>query len=66
VSRPDGCSRSPVLVGRLARTSLVAQAIAPSLAAIALTFGGADAAYSLLVTLALANIGLAGALWSVR
>jgi len=54
------------LVGRLARTSLVAQAIAPSLAAIALTFGGADAAYSLLVTLALANIGLAGALWSVR
>ena len=61
-----GPARYPVLVGRLARPGLIAQAIAPSLGAVALTYGGADAAYGLLVMLALANVGLAGALWSVR
>jgi hypothetical protein len=45
-------------MGRLAGTSLVAQALAPSLAAIALTFGGADAAYGLLVMLPLRTSGL--------
>lgn len=61
-----GAARYPVLVGRLARPGLVAQALAPSLGAVALDYGGADAAYGLLVILAVANVGLAGALWSVR
>ena len=61
-----GPARYPVLVGRLARPGLVAQALAPSLGAMALTYGGADAAYVMLVMLALANVGLAVALWSTR
>jgi hypothetical protein len=61
-----GAERYPVLVGRLARPGLIAQALAPSLGAVALTLGGPDAAYALLATLALANVGLASALWSAR
>ena len=61
-----GPARYPVLVGRLARPGLVAQALAPSLGAMALTYGGADAAYALLFAMAAANVGLAVALWSVR
>ncbi|KMO42986.1 MFS transporter [Methylobacterium variabile] len=61
-----GPERYPVLVGRLARPGLAAQAVAPSLGALALTYGGADAAYGLLVALALANLGLACALWGTR
>ncbi|MDP4021125.1 MFS transporter [Methylobacterium sp. NEAU 140] len=61
-----GPARYPVLVGRLARPGLAAQALAPSLGAVALTYGGADAAYGLLVALALANLGLAIALWGAR
>jgi predicted MFS family arabinose efflux permease len=61
-----GAERYPVLVGRLARPGLIAQALAPSLGAVALTYGGPDAAYGLLVALALANVGLAGALWGMR
>ncbi|MGW5961016.1 MFS transporter [Methylorubrum thiocyanatum] len=61
-----GAERYPVLVGRLARPGLIAQAFAPSLGAMALTYGGPHTAYALLVMLALANVGLAIALWSVR
>ncbi len=61
-----GPARYPVLVGRLARPGLIAQALAPSLGAVALTYGGADAAYVLLAALALANLGLACALWDTR
>ncbi|GJD47380.1 hypothetical protein OPKNFCMD_0086 [Methylobacterium crusticola] len=61
-----GAERYPVLVGRLARPGLVAQALAPSLGAVALTYGGPDTAYALLAALALANVGLASALWSTR
>jgi hypothetical protein len=61
-----GAGRYPVLVGRLARPGLVAQALAPSLGAVALTYGGPDTAYVLLAALALANVGLASALWSTR
>lgn len=61
-----GPARYPVLVGRLARPGLAAQALAPSLGAVALTCGGADAVYVLLVALALANLGLAIALWGAR
>ena len=61
-----GPARYPVLVGRLARPGLIAQAIAPSLGAVAFAYGGADAAYGLLVVLALVNVGLACALWAAR
>lgn len=61
-----GPARYPLLVGRLARPGLAAQALAPSLGAVALNYGGADAAYALLVALALANVALAGALWGSR
>ena len=61
-----GADRYPVLVGRLARPGLLAQALAPSLGAVALSYGGADAAYALLFAMALANVALAGALWCVR
>jgi predicted MFS family arabinose efflux permease len=61
-----GPARYPVLVGRLARPGLIAQALAPSLGAIAMSYGGADAAYALLFAMALANVALAGTLWSVR
>ena len=61
-----GPVRYPELVGRLARPGLIAQAVAPSLGAVALTYGGADAAYGLLAALALANLVLAIALWGAR
>ncbi len=61
-----GPVRYPALVGSLARPGLIAQAAAPSLGAVALTYGGADAAYGLLAALALANLGLAMALWGAR
>ncbi len=61
-----GPARYPVLVGRLARPSLVAQALAPSLGVLALTYGGGDAAYALLFVMATANLALAGTLWLVR
>ncbi|GJE47026.1 hypothetical protein GOFOIKOB_0045 [Methylobacterium tardum] len=61
-----GPVRYPVFVGRLARPGLVAQALAPSLGAVALTYGGADAAYGLLLALTLVNLGLASALWGTR
>ena len=59
-------ARYPVLVGRLARPGLLAQALAPSLGALAMTYGGADAAYALLFAMATANVALAGALWLAR
>ncbi len=61
-----GPGRYPMLVGRLARPGLAAQAFAPSLGALALAYGGADTAYALLLVLALVNVGLVGALWSAR
>ncbi len=61
-----GPGRYAALVGRLARPGLAAQALAPSLGAVALAYGGADAAYMLLLALALANVALVGALWNAR
>ncbi|AWN41379.1 MFS transporter [Methylobacterium durans] len=55
-----------LLIGRLARPGLLAQALAPLIGAFVLTSGGADALFVLLAALALANVGLAGALWRVR
>jgi MFS family permease len=61
-----GPGRYATLVGRLARPGLAAQALAPSLGAMVLAYGGVDAAYALLLALALANVALVGALWSAR
>lgn len=61
-----GPDRYAPLVGRLARPGLAAQALAPSLGALVLSHGGADATYVLLTVLALANAGLALALWRFR
>jgi predicted MFS family arabinose efflux permease len=61
-----GPDRYASLVGRLARPGLVAQALAPSLGALVLSHGGADGTYLLLTVLALANVGLALALWRFR
>ncbi|RZK97103.1 MAG: MFS transporter, partial [Methylobacterium sp.] len=61
-----GPERYAALVGRLARPGLVAQALAPSLGAVVLTHGGADATYTVLTVLALGNVVLALLLWRVR
>jgi predicted MFS family arabinose efflux permease len=61
-----GPERYASLMGRLARPGLVAQAFSPSLGALVLTSWGSDATYLLLTGLALANVGLALALWRVR
>jgi hypothetical protein len=61
-----GPGRYPLVVGRLARPGLVAQALAPPAGALVLTYAGPDALWWLLLVLSLANLGLAGALWRVR
>lgn len=61
-----GPERYPPLVGRLARPGLIAQALAPPAGAFVLTYGSADALWWLLLALALANLGLVGALWRTR
>ncbi len=58
-----GPARYPLLMGRLARPALVAQALAPSLGAFVITRWGASAAFDLLTGLAILNIGLVAALW---
>lgn len=58
-----GPERYAVLLGRLARPNLVAQALAPSLGAFVLARCGADALFMLLIGLALGNLGLIAALW---
>nr|WP_254803850.1 MFS transporter [Methylobacterium sp.]USU34629.1 MFS transporter [Methylobacterium sp.] len=61
-----GPERYAALVGRLARPGLVAQALAPSIGAVILTYAGANATYVLLSLLAVANVALALSLWCVR
>ncbi|MDR7039903.1 MFS family permease [Methylobacterium sp. BE186] len=61
-----GPERYARLIGRLARPGLVAQALAPLVGAFVVTEGGADALFAILAALALANVGLVGALWRVR
>ncbi|OHV17572.1 MFS transporter [Methylorubrum extorquens] len=61
-----GPVRYPALVGRLARPGLFAQALAPPAGAFVLTYAGPDALWWLLLALALANLGLVGALWRTR
>ncbi|MCJ2137792.1 MFS transporter [Methylobacterium sp. J-026] len=61
-----GSVRYPLMVGRLARPGLVAQALAPPAGAFVLTQAGPDALWGLLLALSLANLGLVGALWRTR
>lgn len=58
-----GPARYPLVVGRLARPGLVAQALAPPAGAFVLTHASPDALWWTLFALALANLGLIGALW---
>jgi len=57
----DGYAR---LMGRIAMPSLIAQAIAPSIAALVMVSAGAGATLVLLLALALANVVAVAALWS--
>jgi MFS family permease len=61
-----GPLRYPLVVGRLARPALAAQALAPPAGAVVLTHAGPEALWWLLLALALAAIGLIGALWRLR
>lgn len=58
-----GPARYPVLMGRLALPSLLAQALAPSVGALMMEHGGAGATFALLATLAAVNVVLVAALW---
>ncbi|MXQ10255.1 MFS transporter [Microvirga makkahensis] len=51
------------LMGKLAMPSLLAQALSPSIGAILIEWGGADAALRLLSGLTCLNLGLVGLLW---
>ncbi len=61
-----GPVRYPLVVGRLARPGLVAQALAPPAGAFVLTHANPDALWWLLLALSLASLGLVGALWRAR
>ncbi|QFG37769.1 putative MFS family arabinose efflux permease [Paracoccus pantotrophus] len=58
-----GADRYAPIMGRLARPSLIAQAIAPTLGAMLLSAAGTDWTLNVLATLALANILLVIILW---
>lgn len=61
-----GPARYATLVGRLAMPNLLAQALAPSLAAYVLARFGANITLAALAGLALGNVALVGALWLRR
>ena len=61
-----GPVRYPLVVGRLARPGLVAQALAPPAGAFVLTQASPEALLWLLLALSLANLGLVGALWHLH
>jgi predicted MFS family arabinose efflux permease len=61
-----GPVRYPVVVGRLARPGLIAQALAPPAGAFVLTHAGPDALWHLLLALALIIVGLVRVLWRAR
>ena len=60
-----GPARFPRLMGKLAFPSLIVQALAPSIGALAIETSGADATIGVLTLLALTNVVLIGALWAV-
>ncbi|MCX5496278.1 MFS transporter [Kaistia dalseonensis] len=53
----------PALMGFIARPAFMASALAPSLGAVMLQWGGAELAGHILLGLALINVALIGALW---
>lgn len=61
-----GPVRYPLVVGRLARPGLIAQALAPPAGAFVLTHASPNALWWLLLALSLANLGLVGSLWRAR
>ncbi|CAO4163648.1 Major facilitator superfamily (MFS) profile domain-containing protein [Methylorubrum populi] len=61
-----GPERYALLLGRLTRPGLIAQALAPPLRAHVLAVRGADATFGLLASMALLNVALVAALWRVR
>jgi MFS family permease len=56
----------PLVVGRLARPGLIAQALALPTGAFMLTHASPNALWWLLLALSLANLGLVGSLWRAR
>ena len=60
-----GPERYPVIMGRIAMPSLIAQAAAPSIGATLLEAGGVDGAMGIFVTAALGNVVLAASLFLV-
>ncbi len=58
-----GPERYPIVMGRIAMPSLVAQAVAPSIGAVLLSTGGADTAMAVFVAAAIVNIALATGLF---
>ncbi|MCH8466530.1 MAG: MFS transporter, partial [Roseinatronobacter sp.] len=61
-----GPERFAVLMGRLARPALIAQAIAPMAGAFSISTFGAGITLYLLAALGLANLALTAAMWRVR
>lgn len=61
-----GPERYAAILGRLAKPSLAAQAIAPSAGAYLIAHGGADAALLALAILGVIDVGLVALLWRVR
>ncbi|AMY71239.1 MFS transporter [Frigidibacter mobilis] len=58
-----GAERYAPIMGRLARPSLIAQALAPTVGAVLLTTAGTDLTLKLLALLSAANIALVALLW---
>ena len=61
-----GPVRYPLIVGRLARPSLIAQALAPPVGAFVLTHASPDALWWLLLALSLTNLAFVAALWRAK
>jgi hypothetical protein len=58
-----GPQRYPILIGRLAFPSLIAQALSPALGALLLEHYGADATIAVLTCFAAFNVAVVGLLW---
>ena len=58
-----GAARYPVVMGRIARPSLIAQAVAPTIAAGLIEIIGIDGMLATLVLIAIGNAALTGALF---
>lgn len=61
-----GPDRYAQVMGRLARPTLLAQALAPMLAAWLMTVGGADFLLPMIAGLAIVNMAIVGVLWRFR